>query len=83
MADMGVEPKKILVWTVGPASYHPSNYYGDRHNGPGVTHVTSLGMNSNEQLMRTLIHEAAHGALGVSDQVAEELENACLGDHNI
>lgn len=83
MADMGAEPKQILVWTNGPSTYHPDNYYGDRHNAPGITHITPLGLSTNENLMRTIIHEAAHGVGATTDTEAEELEDLCLGVFDI
>ena len=70
----------VFVWTVGPSNYDPANYYGDRHNVPNVTHVTALALASNEMLMKTLIHEAAH-AIGVTtDEEADGLQETCAGD---
>lgn len=68
----------IRLWTDGPAEYHPNNYYGDRHNGPGVSHVTQNAFQSNTSLQATLIHETAH-AWGWSDAEANELEQICQG----
>lgn len=54
---------KIRFWTTGPSGYDPANYYGDRHNVPGVTHVTGVGFATTDDLIETLAHETAH-ALG-------------------
>ncbi len=70
---------RIQVWTAGSSTYDPSNFYGDRHNGPGITHLTSNAFASNCELMRTLIHESAHGIGVTSDPDATQLEDTCLG----
>ena len=73
----------VRMWTAGPEEYDPDDYYGDRHNVPGITHITANALNSNLELMRTLIHEAAH-AIGVTDDGdAAQLEESCLGDYDI
>ncbi|HJS43816.1 MAG TPA: hypothetical protein VJ755_10130 [Gemmatimonadales bacterium] len=69
---------RIRHWTVGPEIYDPANYYGDRHNGPSVTHITSNALATNQELKNALIHEAAH-AFGYSDTVADELVAKCGG----
>lgn len=70
----------IRMWTEGSTSYNPNDYYGDRHNAVNVTHLTANAFASNYELMRTLIHEAAH-AIGVTDDdEALELEYACMGN---
>lgn len=79
MSDSQSEPNNIEMWTDGPPEYDPANYYGDRHNEPGITHLTANAFNSNMELMKTLIHEGAH-AIGVTtDSEAAQLEELCLG----
>jgi hypothetical protein len=78
LTDMG--NGSVKMWTVGDASYDPANYDGDRHNSPGVTHLTTNAFRDNSTLMKTLIHEAAH-AVGVwDDEDAYTLEEQCLGN---
>ena len=39
-----------------------NNQYGDRHNAPGISHLTSTyGMANNDSARETLFHESAHG----------------------
>jgi hypothetical protein len=79
---MDIDNGMITMWTVGPPEYDPANYYGDRHNAVGLTHLTANAYRSNYELMRTLIHEAAH-AVGVTDDGdATQLEETCLGDYS-
>jgi hypothetical protein len=69
----------IAIWTVGPANYSPNDYYGDRHNAPGITHRTALAFSSSEILQSTLIHEAAHAFGVTTDGEATMWENTCRG----
>jgi hypothetical protein len=68
----------IRVWTEGPPDYSPEDNYGDRHNGPGVTHITGLALTTNWNLQATLVHETAH-AFGYSDAHARSFEQMCRG----
>lgn len=76
---------KIRMWTEGPTGYDPrvDPYAGDRHNTAGVTHVTPNAWVDNYELMKTLIHEAAHAVGYTSDEDAIALEYACMGTYEI
>lgn len=65
----------VRIWTDGG-----SNCWGDRHNGPGVTHISSWATTQSlVEQKNTLIHETAH-AIGIgTDLVADSLMTKCFG----
>lgn len=81
-ASSGVS-QHVFVWTQGTPAYDPANYYGDRHNDPGITHITANALSSNVELMKTLIHEAAHGIGMTDDTEISQYEDECLGLYDI
>lgn len=69
----------------------PSYYFGDQHPEIGITHLTASAFANNAELMKTLIHEAAHAIYFVGDNsdlaeikknedLAYELETTCMGN---
>jgi hypothetical protein len=80
--------KQALAFDIGVGNVRvdlddTGDLWGDRHNGPGITHITAWALRqSPSEVKKTLIHETAH-SLGASEAKANELMESCYGTFEI